>query len=172
MALVCCAVSGITVAWSVQWAGATPAKIETPVQAQKVPSALKPYSNLHVVQHGIGAEAKTVLRHSARADHKNRKKSHRAKLDRKGANPNGRGTLPSGAGRKMQDLAYYGILEPPQRYDPVRRLRKSQGAAPNPEARDLQVEHFQELDRNQDGVIDPLERAVGRLDIERDMSNR
>jgi hypothetical protein len=37
---------------------------------------------------------------------------------------------------------------------------------------DLQADHFQELDRNQDGVLDPLERAVGRLDIERDLNNR
>jgi hypothetical protein len=43
---------------------------------------------------------------------------------------------------------------------------------PNPAARELQVDHFQELDRNQDGVLDPLERTVGRLDIERDLSNR
>jgi hypothetical protein len=77
-----------------------------------------------------------------------------------------------GADKVSQALAYHGILQQPQRYDPGRELRKNKGAAPNPEARELQVDHFQELDRNQDGVVDPLERAVGRLDIERDMNNR
>lgn len=68
-----------------------------------------------------------------------------------------------------QSLAYHGILEQPQRYDPS---RKSERAALTPEARELHMDHFQELDRNRDGVLDPLERAVGRLDIERDMNNR
>ncbi|MBM4127939.1 MAG: hypothetical protein FJ247_11420 [Nitrospira sp.] len=68
-----------------------------------------------------------------------------------------------------QGLTYHGILEQPQRYDPG---RKSKGAVLTPEAREFRLDHFHELDRNRDGVLDPLERAVGRPDIERDLNNR
>ncbi|HSA61603.1 MAG TPA: hypothetical protein VLE03_05140 [Nitrospiraceae bacterium] len=68
------------------------------------------------------------------------------------------------------DFSYHGLLKRPQRYDPTRDRRK--GGVPNPQAGDLLHEHFQELDRNYDGTIDPVERAVGRLDIDRDLSNR
>ncbi|MDH5669410.1 MAG: hypothetical protein OEY86_15505 [Nitrospira sp.] len=69
-----------------------------------------------------------------------------------------------------QDLSYHGILETPRRYDPSSGQQR--GAVPNPRARDVRVDHFQELDKNQDGVLDPLERATSRLDIDRDLSNR
>lgn len=68
------------------------------------------------------------------------------------------------------DLSYHGIFEQPQRYDPSRDRRT--GRAPNPQAGELQHEHFQELDKNHDGMIDPFERAFGRLDMDRDVSNR
>jgi hypothetical protein len=68
------------------------------------------------------------------------------------------------------DLSYHGILEQPQRYDPSRDRRA--GRAPNPQAGELLHDHFQELDKNHDGMIDPFERALGRLDIDRDLSNR
>lgn len=68
------------------------------------------------------------------------------------------------------DLSYHGILEQPQRYDPSREHRK--GGAPNPQAGELLHDHFQELDKNRDGMIDPFERAFGRLDIDRDLTNR
>jgi len=68
------------------------------------------------------------------------------------------------------DLSYHGILEQPQRYDPSRDRRA--GRAPNPQAGELLHDHFQELDKNHDGRIDPFERALGRLDIDRDLSNR
>ena len=68
------------------------------------------------------------------------------------------------------NLSYYGILEQPQRYDPSRDRRT--GRAPNPQAGELLHDHFQELDKNHDGMIDPFERAVSRLDIDRDLSNR
>lgn len=68
------------------------------------------------------------------------------------------------------DLSYHGLLMHPRRYDPGRDHRT--GGAPNPQASDLLHEHFQELDRNRDGMIDPLERARGRLDIDRDLFNR
>ena len=85
----------------------------------------------------------------------------------------GKGSRQGGAAgvadKVSRSLAYHGILEQPQRYD---FGRKSKGAVLNPEARELLIDHFQELDRNRDGVLDPLERAVGRLDIERDMNHR
>ena len=67
------------------------------------------------------------------------------------------------------DLSYYGILEQPQRYDPSRDRRA--GRAPNPQASEILHDHFQELDKNYDGMIDPFERAFGRLDMDRDVSN-
>jgi hypothetical protein len=30
-------------------------------------------------------------------------------------------------------------------------------------------DHFQELDKNHDGAIDPIERATGRIDLDRDL---
>lgn len=68
------------------------------------------------------------------------------------------------------DLSYHGILEQPQRYDPSRDRRT--GRAPNPQAGEILHDHFQELDKNHDGMIDPFERAFGRLDMDRDLSNR
>jgi hypothetical protein len=68
------------------------------------------------------------------------------------------------------DLSYHGILKQPQRYDPSRDRRA--GSAPNPQAGDVLHDHFQELDKNRDGMIDPFERAFGRLDMDRDVSNR
>jgi hypothetical protein len=68
------------------------------------------------------------------------------------------------------DLSYHGMLTQPQRYEPTPSRRS--GRAPNPQAGDLLHDHFQELDKNHDGLIDPLERALGRLDIDRDLTNR
>ena len=67
------------------------------------------------------------------------------------------------------DLSYHGILQQPQRYDPSRDRRA--GRAPNPQAGEILHDHFQELDKNRDGMIDPFERAFGRLDMDRDVSN-
>lgn len=69
-----------------------------------------------------------------------------------------------------QDLSYHGVLETPRRYDPS--SSQPNGAVPNPGARDVSVDHFEELDKNRDGVLDPLERATSRLDIDRDLRNR
>ena len=69
-----------------------------------------------------------------------------------------------------QELSYHGILESPRRYDPSPNQKT--GAVQNPKARDLKIDHFQELDKNHDGVLDPFERATSRLDIDRDLSNR
>ena len=68
------------------------------------------------------------------------------------------------------DLSYYGMLEEPRRHNPSRHQRK--GAIPYQQAGELGYDHFQELDKNRDGVIDPLERATGRLDIDLDLANR
>jgi hypothetical protein len=66
------------------------------------------------------------------------------------------------------DLMYHGMLETPQRYDP-RRNHLGMGVL-DPYNPELTHDHFQELDRNQDGKIDPVERALGRLDMDRDLS--
>jgi hypothetical protein len=68
------------------------------------------------------------------------------------------------------NLAHYGMLEQPQRYNPGRDRRT--GRVIIPQAAGLLHDHFQELDQNHDGAIDPFERAAGRLDIERDATNR
>ena len=68
------------------------------------------------------------------------------------------------------DLIPYGMLEDRQRYDP--RPRAVSAGVPSPHRLDLTHEHFQELDRNQDGKIDPVERAFGRIDMDRDLQIR
>lgn len=68
------------------------------------------------------------------------------------------------------DLSYHGILEQPQRYAP--QYERSKGGVPNPNTRVLLHDHFQELDRNRDGTIDPFERALGRLDMDHDLADR
>lgn len=68
------------------------------------------------------------------------------------------------------NVAHFGMLEQPQRYDPGRD--RGTGRVIMPQAAGLLHDHFPELDQNHDGVIDPFERAVGRLDIEHDATNR
>lgn len=68
------------------------------------------------------------------------------------------------------DLMYHGMLESPQRYDP--RRNHIGAGVPDPHTPELTHDHFQELDRNQDGTIDPVERAFGRLDMDRDLHDR
>jgi hypothetical protein len=68
------------------------------------------------------------------------------------------------------DLMYYGMLESPQRYAPIRNHLG--GGVLNPDILELAHDHFQELDRNQDGTIDPFERAFGRPDMDRDLHDR
>jgi len=67
------------------------------------------------------------------------------------------------------DVSYHGMLQQPQRYTP--QYEHGKGGVPNPNAGALLHEHFQELDKNRDGSIDPFERAVGRLDLERDLAD-
>ena len=68
------------------------------------------------------------------------------------------------------DLMHYGMLEDTHRYDP--RPASQTAGVPNPQTPDLTHDHFQELDRNQDGKIDPVERAFGRIDMDRDLHTR
>ena len=68
------------------------------------------------------------------------------------------------------DLMYHGMLESPQRYNP-RRNHPGAGV-PDSNNPGLTHDHFQELDRNQDGTIDPVERTFGRLDMDRDLNDR
>jgi len=65
---------------------------------------------------------------------------------------------------------HFGILENSQRYDP--RPPAASAGVPHPQILDLTHDHFQELDRNQDGKIDPVERAFGRIDMDRDLHTR
>lgn len=69
------------------------------------------------------------------------------------------------------DLMYHGMLESPQRYDPRRNYHVGAGV-PDPHNPELTLDHFQELDHNQDGSIDPVERVFGRLDMDRDLHDR
>ena len=68
------------------------------------------------------------------------------------------------------DLMYHGMIEDAQRYDP--RPNHHTAGVRNPQTSDLTHDHFQELDRNQDGTIDPVERAFSRLDMDRDLYDR
>ncbi len=68
------------------------------------------------------------------------------------------------------DLMYHGMFESPQRYNP-RRNHLGAGVL-DPHNPELTHDHFQELDRNQDGQIDPVERTFGRPDMDRDLHDR
>ena len=78
--------------------------------------------------------------------------------------------MPKAVVQPRTDLMYYGMLEDSQRYDP--RPNPRLAGVPNPQSSDLTHDHFQELDRNQDGIIDPVERAFGRIDMDRDLHTR
>ena len=54
----------------------------------------------------------------------------------------------------------------------IRALEPRLAGVPSPQTLDLTHDHFQELDRNQDGMIDPVERAFGRIDMDRDLHTR
>ena len=78
--------------------------------------------------------------------------------------------MPKAIVQPRTDLIHFGILEDSQRYDP--RPRADSASVPSPQTLDLTHDHFQELDRNQDGIIDPVERAFGRIDMDRDLHTR
>jgi len=89
---------------------------------------------------------------------------------RKHIRPIHKKVTPKAVVQPRTDLIYYGVLEDSQRYDP--RPNPHTAGVPNPQTPDLTHDHFQELDRNQDGKIDPVERAFGRIDMDRDLHNR
>lgn len=78
--------------------------------------------------------------------------------------------VPKAVVQPRTDLMYHGMLESSQRYDP--RRNHLDAGVPDPHNSELTQDHFQELDRNQDGSIDPAERAFGRLDMDRDFHDR
>jgi hypothetical protein len=78
--------------------------------------------------------------------------------------------LPKAVVQPRMDLIHYGVLEDSQRYDP--RPHAASPGVPSPQTPELTHDHFQELDRNQDGMIDPVERAFGRIDMDRDLHTR
>jgi hypothetical protein len=90
-------------------------------------------------------------------------KSHRRmKIHRK--------RVPKAVVQPRTDLMYHGMFESPQRYNP-RRNHLGAGIL-DPHNPELTHDHFQELDRNQDGQIDPVERTFGRPDMDRDLHDR
>jgi hypothetical protein len=78
--------------------------------------------------------------------------------------------VPKAVVQPRTDLTYHGMLESPQRYDS--RRNHLDAGVPDPHNSELTHDQFQELDRNQDGSIDPVERAFGRLDMDRDFHDR
>jgi hypothetical protein len=78
--------------------------------------------------------------------------------------------IPKAVVQSRTDLIHYGMLEDSQRYDP--RPHTDSAAVRSPQTPELTHDHFQELDRNQDGMIDPVERALGRIDMDRDLHSR
>jgi hypothetical protein len=78
--------------------------------------------------------------------------------------------VPKAVVQPRTDLMYHGMLESPQRYNP--RWNHPGAGVPDSNNPELTHDHFQELDRNQDGTIDPVERTFGRLDMDRDLNDR
>ncbi len=130
---------------STQRAKKSPSPVATEPHPEAIPKQAKPTS----------AELKPVSPVSP-------KSTRRTKVHKRRA--------PKAVVQPRTDLMYHGMLESPQRYDP-RRSHLGTGV-PDPHNPELAHDHFQELDRNQDGSIDPVERTFGRLDMDRDLHNR
>ncbi len=160
-------VAGLALAGPVQMTAS--ARIHAQAPSQRIQPSHVHYLKSHLKRTGTRHLAKSGKKQSVRSGRKNRHLQNRAELNRREPETVGESLLSVEENEATQDLSYHGILERPQRYDPSRNIRH--GAVPNQRARDLRFDHFRELDKNRDGVIDPLERATGRLDIERDMSN-
>jgi len=117
-----------------------------PISAEPQPKAIQKQAKL----------AKTELKPT------NSRSLRRMKIHRKG--------VPKAVVQPRTDLMYHGMLESPQRYDP-RRNQLGAGVQ-DPHTPELTHDHFQELDRNQDGTIDPVERTFGRPDMDRNLHDR
>jgi len=127
-------------------------------RVKKSPKPVAPERKLEAIQ----KEAKPVPAELKPMSSVSPKSPRRMKVHRKGT--------PKAVVQPRTDLMYHGMLESPQRYDP-RRSHLGTGV-PDPHNPELTHDHFQELDRNQDGSIDPVERTFGRLDMDRDLHNR
>lgn len=128
-----------------------PSVIPLPKNVQSVPPQARPVS--------VARPSKSPAAEAAAGKRKN----HRPMKVTKKA-------VPKAIVQPRTDLMHYGILEDSQRYDP--RPPTDSSGMPHPQALDLTHDHFQELDRNQDGKIDPVERAFGRIDMDRDLHSR
>ncbi len=96
---------------------------------------------------------------SAQPAVRSRKSGHRAKRNKRPA-----------VVEPTEDHSYLGVVRRPYRYNPHSAGHMGVPAAVH--SRDLIHDHFQELDKNRDGVIDPMEHAAGRLDMDRDSPRR
>jgi hypothetical protein len=94
----------------------------------------------------------------------------RSKLKQHRLVPARKKIVPKAVVQPRTNLIPYGVLENAQRYDPG--FPAGSAGVPHPQTVDLTHDHFQELDRNQDGKIDPVERAFGRIDMDRDLQTR
>lgn len=101
---------------------------------------------------GAGSDSKQIGRKGHRKGRMSKKKTRKALME------------------PRRELIPHGMIEGPRRYDPRPNYRTA--GVRDPQTRDLIHDHFQELDRNKDGRIDPVERAFGRLDMDRDLSSR
>lgn len=110
----------------------------------------------------IQKQAKSVSTEIKSTSPKSQRSPRRMKVYKKRA--------PKAVVQPRTDLIYHGMLESPQRYDP--RRNRLGGGVPDPHTAELTHDHFQELDRNQDGSIDPVERTFGRPDMDRDLHDR
>ncbi|HEY5626974.1 MAG TPA: EF-hand domain-containing protein [Nitrospira sp.] len=133
-------------------------KSARPTTQSHPPTSIAPTARAERAK-SIGNEGKEKSASTKTARHKNSRKV-------KGKKQTRRKTVV----QPRTDLMYHGILEDPGRYDPRPNYRTA--GVPNPHTRYLLHDHFQELDHNRDGTIDPIERAVGRLDMDRDLHNR
>ena len=128
-------------------------------RAKKSPKSVAPERKPEAIQ----KEAKPVPAELKPMSSVNQKSPRRMKVHRKRMTP-------KAVVQPRTDLMYHGMLESPQRYDP-RRNHLGAGVL-DPHNPELTHDHFQELDRNQDGQIDPVERTFGRPDMDRDLHDR
>jgi hypothetical protein len=125
-------------------------------KTEQIPARAKVEDSLSNQLQRPAREGVTDAQKKARQVHRQGKGSKKAK--------------PQTVVKPRTDLMYHGMLEDPSRYDP--RQNRQTAGAPDPHTPELTHDHFQELDRNRDGKIDPVERAFGRLDMDRDLSTR
>ena len=148
-------------------------KEPTPVVAVVKPSKQQSVlGHTPSVQHAKKSSLRATVRERRSEARLNQAKPMTAKLKRKSLKiPRQKKGQPEATPEAVvplkSGLTPHGMLETPQRYDPRRDHRGS--GIPDPQTPELTHDHFQELDRNQDGKVDPVERAFGRPDMDRDL---